>query len=147
MDFFAHPFWVWIAIGGVFLVGELLSGSGWLLWPAGAAALVAVVNAFVKVEWPYQVVIFLVVGVAFTYLGRRFLPPAPKHHGDINDPAHRLVGQPGDVVGGFHGGQGRVFVDGKEWAAELEGGGDLGADAKVTVTQILTGARLRVKPA
>ena len=42
--FFAHPFWAWMAIGGVFLIAELMTGSGWLLWPAGAAADVARVS-------------------------------------------------------------------------------------------------------
>jgi membrane protein implicated in regulation of membrane protease activity len=32
----------WIAIGGVFLIGELMTGSGWLLWPAGSAGAVGV---------------------------------------------------------------------------------------------------------
>jgi hypothetical protein len=40
-----------------------------------------------------------------------------------------------------------VFVDGKEWAAELDGGGDLAAKSKVTVLEILGGARLKVAAA
>jgi membrane protein implicated in regulation of membrane protease activity len=40
-----------------------------------------------------------------------------------------------------------VFVDGKEWAAELDGDGDLAAKAKVVVTEILGGARLKVRAA
>jgi hypothetical protein len=45
--FLAHRFWAWIAIGGAFLIGELMTGSGWLLWPASAAAVVAVISQFV----------------------------------------------------------------------------------------------------
>ena len=41
----------------------------------------------------------------------------------------------------------RVLVDGKEWAAELEDAAELAAGADVQVTRVLTGARLRVKPA
>ncbi len=145
--FFAHPFWTWIAVGGVFLIGELLSGSGWLLWPAGSAAVVAVVTRFANLGWPQEVVLFVVVAILATYVGRRYLPPAPKGQGDINDPTPRLIGQQGEAVGAFEAGLGRVFVDGKEWAAELEGGGDLAAHAKVVVTEILGGARLKVKAA
>ena len=65
--------------------------------------------------------------------------------GDINDPSRRLVGQEGEATDAFKAGLGRVFVDGKEWAAELEGGGELAAKTKVEVTQILGGARLKVK--
>ncbi|MDB5455543.1 MAG: NfeD family protein, partial [Caulobacter sp.] len=36
---------------------------------------------------------------------------------DLNDPSARLLGRRGEAVGGFDHGQGRVFVDGKEWAA------------------------------
>ena len=55
--------------------------------------------------------------------------------GDINDPARRLVGQQGEAAAPFKAGLGRVFVDGKEWAAELDGGGDLAAKTKVEVTR------------
>ncbi len=145
--FFAHPFWLWIALGGIFLIGELMTGSGWLLWPAGAAAATGVAT----IVWPmgpaYQIVLFVVVAVLATYLGRRFLPPAGRGKGDINDPAPRLVGQHGEAIAAFKAGLGRVFVDGKEWSAELEGGGELAAKSKVEVTEILGGARLKVKPA
>ncbi|HUO11478.1 MAG TPA: NfeD family protein [Caulobacteraceae bacterium] len=143
--FFQHPFWSWIAIGGLFLIGELLTGSGWLLWPAGAAAVVAVVTRFADLG-PGNVVLFVVVAIVATYLGRRYVPPAGKGEGgDINDPTPRLVGKQGEAVAPFKAGLGRVFVDGKEWAAELDGGGDLAAKAKVEVIEILGGARLKVK--
>jgi hypothetical protein len=145
--FFAHPFWLWIALGGVFLISELLTGSGWLLWPAGAAAATGVATIiWPPLSWPMQIVIFAIVAVVATFVGRRFLPPASRK-GDINDPTPRLVGRQGEAAAAFAAGVGRVFVDGKEWAAELEGGGDLSAHAKVVVTEILGGARLRVKAA
>jgi membrane protein implicated in regulation of membrane protease activity len=142
--FFAHPFWAWIAIGGFFLIGELITGSGWLLWPAAAAAVVAVTSQFVNLGWPREIVLFVVAAVVFTYLGRRFLRPASKVGGDINDLAPRLIGHEGEAVSAFTAGLGRVFVDGKEWAAELDSGGDLAAKSKVKVLEILGGARLKV---
>ena len=146
MEFFAHPFWIWIAIGAVCLVVELMTGSGWLLWPAGAAAVVAVVaQLFPGFGWPQELVLFVVVSVIATYLGRRYLRPAPAGASDINDPGPRLIGKEGEAVSAFDAGHGRVFVDGKEWSAELEGDGDLAAKAKVVVTEILGGARLKVR--
>jgi len=144
--FFAHPFWIWIAIGGVFLIGELMTGSGWLLWPAGSAAAVAVVARFVPLGWPLEIVLFVAVAIVATYVGRRYLRPAASLRGDINDPGPRLIGREGEAVGPFHAGLGRAFVDGKEWAAELEGGGELASPAKVMVVALLGGARLKVKP-
>jgi membrane protein implicated in regulation of membrane protease activity len=143
--FFAHPFWVWIALGGVFLIGELMSGSGWLLWPAGAAGTTAIATLVSPMGWPLQIVLFVAVAIVATYVGRRFLRPADGAKGDINDPSRRLVGKAGEATDAFKEGLGRVFVDGKEWAAELEGGGELAAKTKVEVTQILGGARLKVK--
>jgi membrane protein implicated in regulation of membrane protease activity len=145
--FFAHPFWSWIAIGGIFLIGELITGSGWLLWPAGAAAVVGVTSEFVDLGWPREIVLFVAVALVATYLGRRFMPSLPKGVGDINDPAHRLVGHHGEAAAPFKAGVGRVFIDGKEWAAELDGGGDLPAKAKIEVVELLGGARLKVKAA
>jgi len=142
--FLANPFWTWVAIGGVFLIGELMTGSGWLLWPAGAAAVVALVTQFAGLIWPEQIVLFVVTAVVFTYVGRRFLRPAPKGERDINALAPRLIGREGETCGAFKAGLGRVFVDGKEWAAELDGGGDLAAKSKVKVLEILGGARLKV---
>ena len=142
--FFHNPFWAWIAIGGFFLISELITGSGWLLWPAAAAAVVAVTSQFIDLGWPKEIVLFVIAAVVFTYLGRRFLRPAPKGDGDINDLAPRLIGREGEAVSGFTAGLGRVFVDGKEWAAELDNGGDLAAKSKVKVLEILGGARLKV---
>jgi membrane protein implicated in regulation of membrane protease activity len=48
-------------------------------------------------------------------------------------------------VSAFQGGDGRVLIDGKEWAAELDGGETLAAGAEVEVTGLSGGSRLRVK--
>jgi len=48
-------------------------------------------------------------------------------------------------AGDFQGGQGRVFVDGKEWAAQLEGSGSLSSGMKVVVVSV-SGSRLTVRP-
>ena len=97
--FFAHPFWPWIALGGVFLIGELMTGSGWLLWPAGAAGTTAVVTIVWPFGWPLQIVLFVVVAIVATYVGRRFLRPADGAKGDINDQSRRLVGKEGEATG------------------------------------------------
>ncbi|HUZ12746.1 MAG TPA: NfeD family protein [Caulobacteraceae bacterium] len=144
--FFGHPFWSWISLGAILLTGELLTGSGWLLWPAAAAALVALLS-LLAIGWPVQVIAFVVLGIAATYLGRRFMRAPATGEADINDPAPRLIGQRGETVVAFTDGQGRVFVDGKEWAAELAGGGELAARRPVEVVEIVGGARLKVKAA
>jgi membrane protein implicated in regulation of membrane protease activity len=145
--FFDHPFWSWIAIAGILLIGELMTGSGWLLWPAGSAAFVGLTTLADPLGWPLELVLFVATTIASTYVGRRFLRPQPKGGHDINDPERRLLGHEGETVSPFKAGHGRVFVDGKEWAAELDGGGDLAAKSKVEVVEILGGARLKVRAA
>jgi membrane protein implicated in regulation of membrane protease activity len=140
-----HPFALWIAIGGVLLVVEVATGSGWLLWPAGSAAVMAAVVLAIPLEPPLQAVIFALLTIVTTLAGRRFFPRRP-HGQDINDTRTRLAGLAGVAVGDFQAGRGRVFVDGKEWAAELDGAGALAAGMKVVVVTV-HGARLTVRQA
>ena len=40
--YLTHPFWVWLAVGAIFLAAEVPTASGYLLWPAASAGAVAV---------------------------------------------------------------------------------------------------------
>lgn len=138
----AHPMWAWLAIGAVFLIVEAVTGSGWMLWPAGSAALIGLLIFFAPLGTAVQVVLFAVLTIVSTYLGRRYLRNVHVPGHDVNDPHARLIGHRGKMAGAN-----RVFVDGKEWSAELEGDGALVVGAPVVVTALLGGARLRVRPA
>lgn len=144
---FANPFWVWLAVAALFLTVELATGSGWLLWPAGSAAIVAVVAAFVHIGWPWELALFAGATVVTTFLGRRFMPRTLPTDPDINDQLGRLVGHQGDAAGAFHNGHGRVMVDGKEWSAEAEADAAIAKGQRVEVTAVVGGAHLRVRPA
>jgi len=140
-----HPFALWLAAGAVLLAVEVGTGSGWLLWPAGSAAVTGVLALAVRLDPPVQAIIFAVLTIVTTLAGRHFFPRhAPGK--DINDTAARLRGLEGVAAGDFQAGRGRVFVDGKEWAAELEGAVSLASGMKVIVTGV-HGARLTVKQA
>lgn len=142
----AHPFALWLAVGGVLLTVEVATGSGWLLWPAGSAAVTAVLVLATPLDLTAQAVIFAGLTILTTLTGRRLFPHATVlGGGDINDTRARLTGADGVAAGDFAGGRGRVFVDGKEWAADLEGGAALASGARVLVTRV-SGARLTVRP-
>ena len=66
---------------------------------------------------------------------------------DPNDPLTRLIGHQGEAASAFEGGRGRVFVDGKEWAAELVGDGPIAPGGRVEVVALVGGARLKVRAA
>jgi membrane protein implicated in regulation of membrane protease activity len=143
-----HPFWVWIALGGALLAVEVATGSGWLLWPAAAAGIVALLVTFAGLNLSQAALVFALLTISLALFARRYLPKSLLHHPphDINDNIGRLVGHQGRVVAAFKGRSGRVFIDGKEWAAELEEGEALEAGARVEVTGV-AGAHLRVRSA
>lgn len=142
----AHPFWTWMALAAVLLALEVVTGSGYLLWPSASAAVTALISEL-KLGSAAELLVFAILTIASTILARRYLPhPFQPKGPDINDPAHRLVGHAGQAAVAFAAGRGRVLVDGKEWAAELEDGQDLPAGAEIEVTGVISGARLKVKP-
>lgn len=140
-----QPFWTWIAAGAALLAVEVAIGSGYLLWAAASAAAVGVLalTGFSPGFAP-ELGLFAVLTMVSSLTANKFFP-AKNHEGlDINDPSHRLVGRTGDAVGAFTSGQGRVFVEGKEWAAEAEG--DIPAPGdRVEVVGVQDGASLKVR--
>jgi len=146
MAFYAtHPFWVWLAVAAVFLAVEVATGTGWLLWPAASALLVGLLTLAVAPGAPVELGLFAVLTIATTYLARRFLKPVLEaRNPDLNDPSLRLVGRDGEVLAGFVNGKGRVFVDGKEWAAVAPDGVTPAAGQKVLIVAV-EGAVLTVR--
>lgn len=117
--YFNNPFWIWLAIGAVFLAGEVATGSGLLLWPAACAALVAVLTFVLPGNALVHLAVWAGLTIVATLTARRYLPRkvAAPAGPDINDNVGRLVGHHGVAVEAFANGRGRVFIDGKEWAA------------------------------
>ncbi len=143
----AEPFWVWAGLAAALLAIEVLTGSGWLLWAAASAGVTAVVVAIAGTNVPTTLLIFALLTMASTLAARRYLPRSALPRGnDINDNVARLVGHLGLSVGVFSRGAGRVAIDGKEWAAQLDEGDALEAGASVQVIGV-DGARLTVRRA
>ena len=140
----AQPGWAWLALAAAFLAAEAATGSGYLLWPSAAAGVVGLL-ALAGRRWPCrsQVGLFAGLTLAATLAARRWWPRHVPGEGapDLNDAARRVVGHEARAVG-----EGRVFVDGKEWAAEWVGG-VAAAGAPVRVLALVGGARLRVTAA
>jgi membrane protein implicated in regulation of membrane protease activity len=143
-----HPFWAWIALAGALLALEVATGSGWLLWPSASAAIVALLATYAGLDLSQAALVFALLTISTTLLARRYFSKSltlQSAH-DINDNVARLVGHQGQVVAAFKGRSGRVFIDGKEWAAELEEDEGLEAGSRVEVTGV-NGAHLRVRGA
>lgn len=140
-----QPFWIWAGLAAAILAVEVVTGSGWLLWASASAAATAAVVGLADISLSTALLVFALLTMVSTLLARRYLPrQATAPAGDINDNVARLVGHEGAAVTAFARGAGRVFIDGKEWAAELDDGEALEAGASVKVVGV-EGARLRVR--
>jgi membrane protein implicated in regulation of membrane protease activity len=144
-----HAFWGWAALAAILLAGEVATSTGYLLWPAASAGLVAVLQLAVRPGVVVDLLVFAVLTIVATILARRFLPQNLRQPGpDINDRARGLIGRSGQAVGVFTEGRGRVFVDGVEWIAETDASAQPPAPgASVRVVDVLGGGRLKVTAA
>lgn len=140
----AQPFWIWLAIGVALLAVEVTMTTEWLLWPAAAAGVVAVLTALgLPLGVAGELIVFALLTVVFTVLARRFISRINPTEADINDRDSRLVGQRAQVVQAFAEGRGRVFISGSEWAAEIDGEAPLVGQA--VVVESVIGSRLKVR--
>jgi inner membrane protein len=147
--FATHAFWAWMAAAAVLLAIEIGTGTGYLLWPAASAAVIAFVTLVSPPEPPIDALAFALLTIVSTVIGRRYFPHPFRHDGpDINDRAGRLIGRTGEIVQPFEAGLGRAFVDGTEWAAEMaDGASPVSVGSRVEVVEVLGAARLKVKAA
>ncbi len=139
--------WLWLVMGFVFLMGELVTPATFFFIPFAIGAFCAAALAFfgvgVSIEW---VIFALVSGVAFAGmwpLGRR-LEQADEEQEGIG--ATRWVGQEARVEEDIEaGGYGTVRLEREVWRAESLTGARVRKGSTVVVTR-LAGTRLVVVP-
>ena len=143
----AQPYWIWLAIGVILLAVEAAFSTEWLLWPAVAAGVVAVVTALGLPLGPLgEVALFAALTVVATLLSRRLIQRVnPSDSPDINARDSRLVGQRAQVVQAFVDGRGRVFVSGAEWVAEIAGAAPPPGES--VIVEAVEGSKLKVRAA
>lgn len=141
----SQPFWFWLGFGALLLAVEAALSTEWLLWPAAAAGVVAVVTALgVRLGLPFEIGLFAVLTLIATLASRRLVQRVnPGDAPDINARDLRLVGERARVVEAFVSGRGRVFVSGAEWSAEIAEGAPLAGDS--VIVEAVDGARLKVR--
>jgi membrane protein implicated in regulation of membrane protease activity len=153
------PFWLWLALGCLFVSLNLATGSGLLMWPGMAAALVALLELVgVRLGIAVELGIFVILslGAVASLIAR--MPraevlsneaepgrPPGKTASGRQEQTGRLVGRIGRSTGEFVNGVGRVWIDGAEWGAELDSGEEVVPEgAPVRVTKVIGGIRLQV---
>ena len=153
------PFWLWLGAGCLFVSLNLATGSSLLMWPAMAAAVVALLELVgLRFGLTVEVAIFAVLSLgAGAVLVSRISRTEAAGSGQIlrrppgraasgrQDQTGRLVGRIGRSSGEFVNGVGRVWIEGAEWGAELDSGEEILPDgAPVRVTKVIGGIRLQV---
>jgi membrane protein implicated in regulation of membrane protease activity len=138
----------WFAIGLLFLVAEVATGTTYLLWPAAAA----VVTAAFAVIFPGNPLahwaVFAVLTLALTLTGHFYVRGRwlkRKEHIVLNERAHTLVGQSGMAEAAFVAGVGRVKLDDTAWRATSAD--EIGAGERVEIVGIEGSTLLVRRPA
>jgi inner membrane protein len=108
-----------------------------------------VLTLWLNIAWPFQLIAFAALTIVSTIVGRRLMPRRTAHEGpDMSNRGSRLAGRFGKTTAPFSAGQGRVFVDGAEWMAELEPGQTPPEPgARVEIIAVHGGGRLVVRGA
>lgn len=142
-----HPATSFILAAAALAILEMVTGTGWALWPAAAAAACAVLALALRPSWAVEAACFAGLTLLLTLLGRPWLAFRRAHGAaDINNAAAELLGRTAEVVTPFDNGRGRVFVMGKEWAAEASPAAPLAVGDAVKVVKLVSGSRLEVAP-
>jgi len=157
------PFWIWLALASLFVALNLATGSSLLMWPGVAAALVATLEV-VGVRLGLEAEAGLFVGLSAAMLAvvafrvprtvvaagdpvrrTKAVKPGRIATGTVEQgESGRLLGRIGRASSEFANGVGRVWIDGAEWAAELDGAEVLAEGEPVRITKVVGGVKLLV---
>ena len=136
--------WIWLAIGVVLLIGEVLIPGIFLLWIglAGLATgfLVAVAS---DISFEVQGTLFAVFSIVSVIVGRNIMKNTPESEEapTLNKKGAAMVGKNYVLASAIVNGEGRVTVGDTVWAATGE---DMPEGTQVTVTEV-DGTRIHVK--
>jgi hypothetical protein len=136
--------WHWLVFGGIFLILELTTCSGFLLWIGIASFLVGGIVYFLpNIIWPWQLLCFSVLSLFSCLLWWRYL----KHFNEDNDQpvlnqrASQYIGRTLTLESSIENGRGRVKVGDTLWRVSGE---DMPEGTRVEVVSV-DGVLLMVK--
>ena len=136
---------VWVIVAIISGIGELLTGSFFLL-PFAIGATAAALAAAFGAELPIVLPLFLVVSLGSLVWLRRFADRSDEEAPVIQAGAGRYIGARGRVTEGIAGPtEGRVQVDGQLWRALTADREPIEAGTEVRVVEV-RGTALVVEP-
>lgn len=135
-DILSHPFWLWLILGGVLLVLEMFSTSGYLLWSGLAALAVGLIAWLMPASWAVQGTLFAVLTLLSLWLWYRWLrrrerqPASPV----MNRRDRQLIGLTLTLDRPLVNGVGQVTLGDGSW--RVQAGQPLAAGTRVRVTGV-----------
>lgn len=136
--------WHWLGLGLFFLVLELLTGGGFLLWTGISAGLVGIIFWLVPaMSWAGQLVVFAILTVLSAILWWKYLQKRPIHSDQpmLNRRSAQYIGREVVLTEAIVNGRGRVHLDDTMWPVI---GPDLPAGTQIKVVGV-DGVLLKVK--
>lgn len=108
----------WLVLGLVLLIAEMASGTTYLLWPAVAAFITALISLAGATGWLADISMFAVLVIALTWFGRPLVERWKKEGAasGLNERSAALIGARG-VIANFANGVGSVKVQDTIWRA------------------------------
>ncbi len=138
------PHWVWLAIGMVLAMLELVVPGVYLIWFAAAALVTGMLTFVLDPGVTVQIINFVSLSLIAAYSAKRFLRDRPIESADplMNNRGGRLIGETAVVVQALDNGKGRIHHGDSEWIAR---GADIAVGTKVRIIGH-HGAELLVEP-
>ncbi len=138
--------WTWLIVAVALAALEMVVPGILLIWLAGAALMVAVIDFLLPLSWQAEVALFAVLSVLFAYVGYRWSNQPSQQTSDkpnLNMRGQSYVGRTFVVAEAIQNGRGKVKVGDTLWSVS---GTDAEIGASVRVTGV-DGAMLLVEPA
>lgn len=139
--------WHWFALAVILAGFEVMSMSFFLLFPAIAAVIVGiVVYADPTLDWRFQLLIFAVLSVVATMLGRGWVRRFRSSDGPmlVNVRGSTYVGRKVRLDEALEQGQGHIRLDDTWWSARALDGETIPAGSLVEIAEV-DGTTMRVR--
>lgn len=133
----------WLVFGLILLIAEMASGTTYLLWPAVAAFLTALISLAGMSNWVTDIAIFAVLVIALTFFGRPIVQRWREENNaqGLNERSKTLVGTRG-VITVFANGAGSVKIADTVWRAVSD---ETLTPGQTVVIDSVDGATLKVR--
>lgn len=141
MEYLMENLWlVWIGVGIIFLIIEMLTTALVSIWFVPAAIITCLVSLFVdSIIW--QIAIFVVLSAVFMVICRRIYNKHIKKTVDEVDQNEKLLGKTATVTEDTNAVTGRILVGDVYWRAVSENGETL-PKGEIVVIKAVNGTTL-----